>query len=382
MAGLITAIPVLHVALSRARRDDVSRVSDALRSFGVTGVHGEPEVGVTSVVDDAIRRSDWACIRVDLDGVTSDGDVAALLARGLARLVVGDRELSLLSAPEIAPAHAQSAYVAFAERVGERVASLALAERPGADVSVDDVLTAIARTYQRAPVAPILWIDHLQAPSLATRHPVDVDALLWNVRSFHQRTEFPILVSGSRAVTSIAHGADGAFYGDGVWVTLARPATTSWWEVAAALPVPPSERWTTEMAHITHSHPGTMVLALALRDELPESGRTPLDLWQRMLALDDGLVGRAVQHARSLHRLGGAVLDRIAHGARPYEGARTKAEQNDRNRAVRRLYEAGLITQPSPRRWEVTNPLLAGRLRRELPFTVADAGPRATPDQP
>lgn len=376
MVGLIASIPALQGALSEARHNDRARVEEGLRSFGVTGVHGEPEVGVTSVVAGAIGRRSH--IRVDLDGAASEDDVAAMLARGLAQTVIGRRDFSLLAAPAIAPTSVHRAYIDFAERAGERVAAFAVADQPTDFVDVIEILEAIERVQGSVAVPPILWIDHLQAPLLTSRHPVDVDALLWNVRSLHQRTGLQIVLSGSSAATRIAYGQEGAFYGDGVWVTLGRPGTDVWQTVARApFDVPPPPAWVAEMVDITHAHPATMLLALALRDEVPQFARTPVELWQLMLSLDDGLVGRAVQHARSLHRLGAAVLDRIAHGVRPYEGARTKAEQNDRNRALRRLYEGGLITQPGPRSWEVTNPLLAGRLRRELPFTVGDAGPRA-----
>jgi len=377
MVGLIASIPILQDALSEARRHDVARVDEGLRGFGVTGVHGEPEVGVSSVAASAIERSRRPCIRVDLDGAASNDDVAAMLARGLAQTVLERRDLSLLAAPTVAPAYVHRSYIDFAERAGERIAAFAVADRPVEPVGVGEVLDAIELVHGRTPDPPILWIDHLQAPLLTPRHPVDVDALLWNTRNLHQRMGLPIVISGSKAASRIAYDSDGAFYGDGTWVTIGRPGMDVWQDVAAApLDGPPLPGWVAEMADITHAHPATMLLALALRNELPQFARTPVELWQLMLSLDDGLVGRAVQHARSLHRLGATVLDRIAHGARPYEGARSKAEQNERNRALRRLYEGGLITQPGPRFWEITNPLLAGRLRRDMPFTVVDAGPR------
>ena len=381
MVRLTRTVPQLKDALSEARRSDLAQVDEGLRRFGFTGVHGEPEVGTTSVVEVAIARSNQKSIRVDLDGAASDADVAWMLAHGLARTVISPPTLSLLSNPTMVPTEARRALVAFGERVGQRVADFAVADLPTQDVDVEEVLTAIARVWDQAPVPPILWIDHIQAPELTSRHPVDVDALLWNVRGLQQQMELPILVSGSKAVTQLAHGRSGAFHGDGVWVTLDRPGTSAWLHVAEALgtSAPPKE-WVSEMATITHRHPATMLLALALYAELPKHARAPLELWQLMLSLDDGYAGRAVQHARSLHRLGGFVLDRIAHGVGPYEGAQTKAEQNDRNRAVNRLYEGGLITQPRARVWEVTNPLLAGRLRRDMPLTASEAHPRQAGD--
>jgi len=374
MASLAEIVPRLKRALSDARAPDLARIDEGLLRFGVTGVHGEPEVGTTSVIETAITRSAQMSVRVDLDGASSDDDIAWQIARGVARLSFDWRTLSaLVAAPDLAPTSARRELVRFREDVGARFAELALGDEPTGEVSVAETLDVLGRLWRDA-VAPILWIDHLQAPALTSRHPVDVDALLWNVRSLHQRTELAIVLSGNKAVSEIAYGERRAFYRDGVWVTLDRPRRPVWLEVAAALgDQAPSPAWISEMTEITACHPQTMLLALALRSELPEHAQTPLGLWQLMLSLDDGHVGRAMQHARSLHRLGGFVLNRIAHGVGPYEGARTKPEKNERGRAAGRLYEGGLITRVRPRAWGVTNPLLGGRLRRELPLTAADA---------
>jgi hypothetical protein len=66
------------------------------------------------------------------------------------------------------------------------------------------------------------------------------------------------------------------------------------------------------------------------------------------------------------------VLEQIAHGAGPYT-SREGASIQEIHRAVRRLHEAGLITQPAERQWEVTNPLVAARLRSNLPLMTRDA---------
>jgi hypothetical protein len=382
MAPLTDTIPRLKRALSDARASDVARIDEGLLRFGLTGVHGEPEVGTTSVVETALRRSAQPSIRVDLDGTTSEADVAWLIARGIARLHMGAPALSLLAAPAIAPTSARRSFVQFREQVGGRLADFAVAEQPTEVVSVPEALDSIAKLWGQAANPPVLWIDHLQAPALVVRHPVDVDALLWNIRSLQQKTELPIVLSGNTAVTELAYGNSRAFYGDGVWVTLDRPRIDAWLRVAGQLGEDaPSREWTREMADITSCHPGTMLLAFGLRSQFPERAHSPLDLWHLMLSLDDGHVARAIQHSRSLHRLGGYVLERLAYGIGPYERAQTKAERNERGRAARRLHEAGLITRTRPRTWVVTNPLLGGRLRRDMPLTAADAHPLEAAEQ-
>ena len=375
MVGLTRSVPHVKAALSAARRHDIGRVDEALRRFGVTGVHGEPEVGVTSVVEATLRASQQRSVRIDLDGVTDEHDVAWLLARGMARADVGPMEFSLMHVPEgLRPTSARRLYVAFAEKAGADIATLALADAATAGSGIEEALRAFERVFDQQPMPPVLWIDHVQAPALTPRHPLDVDRLLWNVRAMQQRFEVPVIVSGNQAATPVAFGPAGAFHGDGAWVTLGRPGRDVWRDVAASLgDQAPPRHWVEEMADIAHAHPATMVLALSLHVELPDRARTALDLWQLMLSLDDGLVARTMQHARSLHRLGGRIVTQVAEGRGPYTDARGPNAVKEIHRAVRRLHEAGMITQPRPRAWELTNPLVAGRLRRTMPQDTDEA---------
>jgi len=268
---------------------------------------------------------------------------------------------------------AQRAFVQYAERIGRPVAHAGV-DRDADPVTITAALDAIAEVYRNAENPPTLWVDTLQAPMVVSRHQVDVNDLLWNVRAIRHQIELPVIVSGSRVASKVAHNPDGAFYGDGAWVTLSRPGTDVWVEVARVLNPAPSPGWVRQLADITHGHPQATLLALALSTTLG-TGRSSLELWQAMLSLDAGHTARAMQHARSLHRLGGDMLSNLAHGLGPYEGARTKAAQMERQRAVRGLHEGGLITQPRPRAWEITNPLVAGRLRGQTPLVSAEAGP-------
>lgn len=374
MVGLTHTFPQLKAALTSARASDLARIDEGIRSFGITGVHGEAEVGVTSLIEVALRHSQQESVRVDLDGATSDQDVAWLIARGIARLVIGFPNFSLLQLQDgLRPTSADKAFLHFAEQVGERLARFALAEMPTDDISVADALRTFQRIYEQHVLPPVLWIDHLQTPSLTPRHPLDVDALLWNVRALQQRMELPIFISGHKTATPLAYGEAGAFHGDGVWVTIERPTIDMWQAVAASLGNrSPSPSWVTEMVELTHAHSATTLLALSLFVEMPERARTPLDLWHLMLALDDGHLNRALAHSRTLHRLGARIFNQIANGIGPYTEP-GDASIKEIHRAVRRLHEAGLITQPRPRTWEITNPLVAGRLRGHMPLTTRDA---------
>lgn len=81
-----------------------------------------------------------------------------------------------------------------------------------------------------------------------------------------------------------------------------------------------------------------------------------------MAAHDDGVAARAVQHARSLHRLGGQVLVQVARGQRPYASTqRGTASTQEISKVLARLRLAGLIRRTD--RWDVVNPLVAIRAR-------------------
>jgi hypothetical protein len=147
-------------------------------------------------------------------------------------------------------------------------------------------------------------------------------------------------------------------------VEVRRPTVGSWVAVARAfdLPIDPE---TVSAAHdLLDGHPPSLLLALGeyaewARYEVPEM------IVSRLASRDDGHAGSVMQHARSLHRLGGEVLSSIATGGRPY-GDRGVSRPQDVTKALLRLQRAGLIYQPAPQTWRLTNPLLAIRLRGTL----------------
>ena len=375
MDGLTEIIPRLNAALTQARGSDLARIGEALMNYGVTGVHGEPEVGKTTLVRAAIRNAGTPPIRVDLDGVTDHGGVVWLVANQFARSLVGPHEMSLATLPDgLRPSSAGRARVELADRLGPRVAALALSEAPvdASDVQLEEVLDLLAEESRRRDAMPPLWIDHLETPGLVPRHPVDVAALLWTVRSVLQEAEMPIILSGAQSATSLAHGSESAFHGDGSWVTVGRPGRDAWRHVAEEAGGV-SAGWMDQFVELTHSHPVVTLIGLATRPLLGSGRHDPLSLWQHLVALDDGMAARSVQHARQLHRLGAQVLSRIAQGRGPYEEAGSKRVRNEINKSVNRLHQAGLVTRPSPRAWQLTNPLLAARLRGTMPLTVAEA---------
>jgi hypothetical protein len=93
------------------------------------------------------------------------------------------------------------------------------------------------------------------------------------------------------------------------------------------------------------------------------------DVLAELTAHDDGLARRAVEHAQSLHRLGGQVLVQVARAQRPYGAAqRGSASPQEISKVLARLRLAGLLRRTD--RWAIVNPLVAIRARggvAELP---------------
>lgn len=354
----------LHHNLDAAREQDTARLQAALQSSHIVGVHGEAEIGITSVVSHALRgRSD--VVRIDLDEATSVGELARLFALATARLIVPRTALRLARlGPGLRPSSARAAIADLDRELGVDVAHLALSDQasPDDDDRLPIVLDRLAMLSERRDV--LIWVDHLQAPSLTPRHPVDVGQLLWDLRSRQQRNPFRLLLSGHTVATAQATGPNAAFYGAYQWLALTRPSDDQWTAYMRALWAPspaPLPSWREDLLALTGSHPSTTMLALAaaLDHDRPAS---PQDLVRRLVRNDPGLTKRALQHARTLHRLGGGLVERISRGEGPYVGV-PKAQQNTVGRALADLRRAGLLTNPAPSQWTVTNPLTAIALR-------------------
>jgi hypothetical protein len=111
---------------------------------------------------------------------------------------------------------------------------------------------------------------------------------------------------------------------------------------------------------LTEGHVPTMTRLLC--DERSKSGSGAHAAFDELSAQSMTYAARCVEQARSLHRLGGALLAHVAREDRPY-AAVPGANPKETQRALHVLALAGLIHQPVPRRWQVTDPLVAHALR-------------------
>ncbi len=351
-----------HAALAASRAGEAQRIADTLREQRVVGVLGEAEVGKTQTIRQAlgILGGDVPLLYLDLEGAAGDGHIGFLLAKQVARALLRGADLSLLSVGVLVPPRVERRRVELAEMLGIEGMEEALREWPSGRYSSAVALHSIEALADQRDL--VLWIDHVEAPRLTPRHPVKTDRLLWGVRELSQRRErLRVVVSAREGIEDDIVGPRAAFHQQGQWLSLNVPTPVMWAEVAEQLGV--SSRTAQELAAITGGHPQTMMLALVTL-KLAD-GAWPAraeDVLGELAAHDDGLAARAVQHARSLHRLGGQVLIQVARAQRPYGVAqRGSATPQEISKVLGRLRLAGLLRRTD--RWAVVNPLVAIKAR-------------------
>ena len=359
---LIGGMQQAHAALARSRDGEAQRIADAVRDQRIVGVLGEAEVGKTHTIRQGLGmlNSSARVLYVDLDGAASDDHVGFLFAKQVAKALLRGADLSLLSAGVLVPAGVEQRRNLLAEVLGVEGVEEALRDWPSGNYPSALALRGVEALAEQTEL--ILWIDHVEAPRLTPRHPLKPDRLLWGLRELSQRHEgVRLLVSAREAADDMIVGSRAAFHQLGLWLSLECPTPAMWREVADQLNVSPYTAH--ELASRTGGHPRTMLLALAtlkLADgALPSQAD---DVLAELTAHDDGVARRAVEHAQSLHRLGGQVLIQVARAQRPYGAAqRGSSSPQEISKVLARLRLAGLLRRTD--RWAIVNPLVAIRAR-------------------
>lgn len=351
----------LRAALGVARSQEARRICEAIRQERVLGVFGEAEVGKTQTVAQALAASGARMLRLDLRWAASEEHAAFLLAGEMARALAPDLELTRLAYGGRLPAAVEQARSRLIEALGGGLQE-AMRRWPSGRYGWPAALESLEMLAQSQEA--LLWVDHLEAPGLSFRHPLKLGPLLWSLSELLERAEgLQLLLCGREAARVEIDGPRAPFGGSGRWLSLQAPAAATWRSVADLLQMP--RAIVEELAALTGGHPGTMLLALAAI----ASGQTPgeaKEILQALAARDEGLTMRAMEHARSLHRLGGQVLTQAALGQRPYAGAqRGTTTTQDLSKALKRLRLAGLLRHED--HWRVVNPLLAMRLQAAMP---------------
>lgn len=347
--------------LEMARLAESERITEAVQLSRVVGVLGEGEVGKTETIRAALGPSlpDHPVIRMDLAGAAGESHLAFRLARQVAMTELGV-EFSTLKVGALVPASLERKRVALAELLGIDGLEEALRDWPSGTFSVSQALRAVEQLAQRRET--ILWVDHLEAPSLTPRHPLDPDRLLWALREMVQSgSHLSVVLSGRDAMEGRVLGREAAFHQQGRWLSLDNPPEEVWEAVASGLNLPSD--LTKELTALTGGHPETMLVALV---RLSQDGHKSADeLLGELASMSAALLGRAVQHACTLHRLGAKVLEQIALGHGPYAASqRGDSPPQEIRKVLGRLQLAGLIRHDKG--WSVVNPLVGILLRREV----------------
>jgi hypothetical protein len=368
--GLIDEIPVARTALADARRGEAGQIAAGLDSTRVVGVLGEAEVGKTDTVGQALAMAGPTVIRLDLDAAASDGHIGFLLAKEIAKATVPPSDFSLLSGGVLLPRSAEKARAELAGLLGVEGLEEALRPWPSGHFSSAHAMQIIESVASRKPI--VLWIDHPETPSLTPRHPVDVDRLLWGVREVVQRQQsLRVVVSSRAAFSRQLLGPKAAFHQQGSWISLDNPLAGAWRSVAERLEIPVG--LADEIFAQVDGHPATMLHAFLLIVSSPSLPHS-YALLQELAARDDGLSARAIQHARTLHRLGAQVMTQVAYGEPPYGIAERGASSPQEIRKVlERLRLAGLLKRKDG--WGIVNPLVAIRLRGSVRVLLPPLSP-------
>ncbi len=350
----------LQEALTAARQDVVGGLASGMLEEGFLGVTGEPLAGKSTLVRTAAaqltHQQAARVVQVEVQGAYSVPKLAARWRHALLRAVVGGVAASHAAGlpREMWPASTVSAMLHAREALGDAYDS-ALSDQPAKGDRTSSFEQVIELTVRVARSGRcVLVLDHVDAPLLTYKHPIDPADLLWQVRAEAQHTSNlnVTVVCGRDAAESQVAGPEGAFYGDGRWTTISRPSLSQWLVAARAADVTLDE----EAIDLAAGHVPTAFQLLRLMSERDCDAREAFRLAART---QHEHAARSLQHATSLHRLGAHVLVSIANGYGPY-AATPDAKSGDVARAVRQLVLAGLVRRDpnDARGWLLVDPLV------------------------
>jgi hypothetical protein len=350
-------------ALDQARTPEAAAIASALADHRIVGISGPAESGKTTLLQRALAPrqldAELAVVEIDLDGVSSLRHLTRRWLRGIARAVAGPVAFSHMVSldREMWPGRTRTADHEAREILRSEY-DLALGAHTRGKPAADELDRALAATARLARVRPtLIVIDHLEAPELSGAF--DVRALLWSVRAVTQREKrMSVALACRPGAVSLAADEDGAFFGDGTWLTISPPrretwrsATDAWERVDRICELTDGHVWST----------ASLIERVSRREGLRVTGA--FDALAREHA---PLAARCVQHAATLHRLGPTLMRGIANGLGPYQAA-PDAQSRDVAAAAQRLELAGLAYRPRRRVWRIVNPVVARALREPSP---------------
>lgn len=362
----------LAQALDDARAETVDRLAEILLAGErVLGVHGPPLVGKSVLLSRALDATGWPVIRLDLDGAYDASVVTWQWARGLARVLVADNAFAHLVTldPGLHNSAARAARHRIYETLGPALADLALRDDPDPDTEItpSDLVDRTARLLRDPDMLPdggrlVIAVDHLEAPLLVPRHPVDVNELLWTVRALMQANNVTVVIAARTAAIDAAAAPDAAFAGDGTWVELNHPPLLLWSAVARRAGID-------DLAFLAEAVDLTGGNIRAMQRLLEVEGSA--SAMQRLDHAADGsdlLAARCLEHARTIHRYGAQLLQAIAKSLPPRSARAGSLSAREVDRAMPKLALAGLVYRAG-REWVLADPIVAHVLAAKDPMT-------------
>lgn len=357
--------PPAQAALVEARRGEAQRIAAEIREHRLVGVLGEGGVGKTQTVGQALGSlpKPPRTIYLDLNQAPSNEHAGFLIARAIARTLLNEKDFALLRRGILVPVSAELQRSRLVELLGVELVEEGLRVWPSGTLPSSTALAGLERLLAQEDI--VLWIDHIEAPLLTPRHPLDPQRLLAEVYELCRRApRLRVVVCAREALRQQLLTAQP----EGSWLTLDVPSPPTWQEVANRLATPADSSTVARLVQLTGGHPATMLPALeALTLAGAQQQSIPELLLQDLALRDSSRAANALQQARTLHRLGGHLLGQIALGQRPYERSRRGSSSSQEIRKVlNRLHLAGLLRRTD--RWAITDPLVALQLRDPLPL--------------
>jgi hypothetical protein len=351
----------LAEALTAVRRTEAERITAGMLEEGFVGITGEALVGKTLLTR---RVAAWLThqqmarvVEVDLVGVYSLPKLVARWRHAVFRAAVGHVAASQVAAldREFWSSTTERAMLTAREMFGDELEP-ALTEQPRKGERPRDLAGAIeliTRLARNQGNPCVLVLDHLQAPLLTYRHPINPRDVLWQIRAAAQHIpNLHVAVVCQLGTEGLAADSKAAFYGDGTWLKIAAPTPSHWSQAALDVGTVIDPAWVT----LARQHVPTVLAMLHAREagiqDLREAFRTVADSQHEHAA-------RCLLHASSLHRLGAHVLASIANGDGPYAGA-PEARSDDIAAAVGQLRLAGMIRRApdDDRGWILVDPTI------------------------
>lgn len=331
---------------------------DALERERFVGVHGTAENGKSHFLrlTSASANPETLVIALDLGQAIDEAHFAWLMLRATAAALVSPEEWEALTrGGDIRSPQYERGYLAVARAFGE-LGEQALDET-ARKADLAKVVQAVGEISAERAVR--LAIDHLEAPLQVPRRAIDVSDLLWTIRAeWQRRPGFQVLLAARPEAVELAAGDEAAFYGDGLWVHLDRPSGSEWQEAIDATQggVP---GYLVGVLQLSEGHvPTTMSMLTDPRCSDSSGIRT---VFAELTAAAAPLAARCRQHARSLHRAGGPLLEAIANWLPAY-AALPSLNSKEAYRCITALAAAGLVCR-TPGGWTLLNPLVGTALR-------------------